>query len=227
LKNIPLSKIWIDTRVVGFIIDSLIINAREFTALEEFGIWYPDVGGPVLLTAAEAIRRKVKVLRFSATGHPAKWNERNEPPSVFDSGVSEFVHKFTSLDTLVLDHLELDVDAKHHSNQSSLTWIPEVLKRLSSPIRRLVFEVSAKEISELDAIPWMPVDEIVANPESVQFRSLDRVEILVERKGSPDGGSFLKHRDTLYQEFKPLLPQIARMGLLRCSFVSLSGSGTG
>jgi len=221
LRNIPLSKILIDTRVVGSLINSLIANADEFTSLEEFGIWYPDVGGAALLTAAEAIQGRVKVLRFSANRHPEKEQKRS-PPSVFDSEVSEFVHKFTSLDTLVLDNLKLDVDPKH-----SPTWIPQVLKRLSSPIRRLVFEVSAKEVSQLDVVPWMPVDEIVASPENAQFRSLDRVEILVERKGSLSGGSFFKHQDTLHQRFKLLLPEIERMGLLRCSFVSSSRSGTG
>ena len=80
-----------------------------------------------------------------------------------------------------------------------------------------MFEVSVKDISQLDVVPWSFVDELVADPQNAQFRSLERVEILVERKESPEGGSFLKHRDTLYQEFKSRLPEIERMGLLRCT----------
>jgi len=140
--------------------------------------------------------------------------------SEYETGISEFVRKFASLDTLVLDNLGLDVDADHYSIHYSLAWIPAVLRRLSSPIRRLVFEVSAREIFQLDAVPWGFVDELVTDPQNTQFRSLDRVEILVEYKRPPEGGSFLKHRDTLYREFKTRLPEIERVGLLRCSFVS-------
>jgi len=120
----------------------------------------------------------------------------------------------------VLDNLGLDVDAEHYSVHFSLDWIPAVLRRLCSPIRKLAFEVSAREISQLDVVPWVFVDELVADPQNTQFRSLDRVEILVECKELPEGESFLKHRDTLYQEFKSRLPEIEKMGLLRCSFVS-------
>jgi len=122
----------------------------------------------------------------------------------------------------VLDNLQLDVDAEHYANHFSLAWIPGVLRRLSSPIRKLVFELSAMEISQLDVMPWKMVDELVADSQNAQFRSLDRVEIVVECKRSITGGSFLKHRDTLYQEFESVLPEIERMGLLRCSFVSSS-----
>ena len=119
----------------------------------------------------------------------------------------------------MLDNLGLDVDANYYSVHFSLAWIPAVLGRLSSPIRRLVFEVSAREIPQLDVVPWAFVDELITNPQNTQFRFLGRVEILVESK-TTDGGSFLKHRDTLYREFKTRLPEIERMGLLRCSFVS-------
>jgi len=95
-----------------------------------------------------------------------------------------------------------------------------VVRTLSSPIRKLVFEVSARDVSQLDAVPWSFVDWLVAVPQNAQLRSLDQVEILVEHRRPPEGGSFLKHRETLYQEFKSRLPQIERMGLLRCSFVS-------
>ena len=120
----------------------------------------------------------------------------------------------------MLDNLGLDVDADYYSAHFSLAWIPAVLRRLSSPIRRLIFEVSAREIPQLDVVPWAFVDELVTNPQNTQFRFLGRVEILVESKKTTDGGSFLKHRDTLHRVFKSRLPEIERMGLLRCSFVS-------
>lgn len=137
-------------------------------------------------------------------------------------GIPEFVRKFKSLDTLVLDNLELDVDEEHYSIHFSLAWIPAVLRRLSSPIRKLKLEFSARDISQLDVVPWAFVDEVVADPLNTQFRSLNRVEVLVQRKGPSEDGSFLRHRDTLHQEFKSRLPEIERMGLLRCSFVSSS-----
>ena len=239
LKNIPLSKIRIDTWSMGFIIDSLLTYADVLTSLEEFGILYEDVRQTGLGAAAEAIQGKVKVLRFNAKCHPGTEQEKNRRPSASDisvwffqqlpacllivqvTGMPEFVRKFESLDTLVLDNLELDVDLKY-SEHFSLTWIPAVLRRLSSPIRRLVFEVSARDVSQLDAVPWPLVDELVTSPQSAQFRSLNRVEILVERRGSAEGVPFLKHRDTLRQEFEARLPGIEGMGLLRCSFVGSS-----
>ena len=114
---------------------------------------------------------------------------------------------------LVLDNLKL------HSEDSSLAWIPAVLRRLSSPIRRLEFEVSGRGRSQLDVLPWPFVDELVSDPQNTQFRSLERVEIFVEAKVTPRSGSFSKHQDALYREFKSRLPVIERMGLLRCSFV--------
>lgn len=120
----------------------------------------------------------------------------------------------------MLDNLGLDVGAEHFSDHFSLAWIEGVLRRLSSPIRKLAFEVSAKEISQLDVVPWRLIDELVADPRNVQFRSLDRVEILLECKGSSEGGSFLKHWDSLHQMFRSRLPEIERLGLLQCSFVS-------
>ena len=71
----------------------------------------------------------------------------------------------------------------------------------------------------LDVVPWRLIDELVSDPLNVQFRSLDWVEILLECK-APEGESFLKHYDSLYQVFQSRLPEIERMGLLRCSFVS-------
>ena len=84
LKNIPLSKIRIDTMSMGFIIDSLLAYADVLTSLEEFGILYEDVRQTALATVAEAIQGKVKVLRFSAKCHPGTEVERNRRPSAFD-----------------------------------------------------------------------------------------------------------------------------------------------
>ena len=118
----------------------------------------------------------------------------------------------------MLDNLGLDVHDEHFSGLFSLAWIPGVLRRISSPIRKLVFEVSANEISQLDVVPWSLIDDLIADPHNVQFRSLDRVEILLECRGMSEGGSFLKNQDTLQQVFQPRLPGIEKMGLLRCSF---------
>ena len=136
------------------------------------------------------------------------------------TGISEFVRKFASLDTLVLDNLELDVGISHFSEHFSLAWMPGVLRRLSSPIRRLAFEVSAREASQLNVVPWSFVDELVTDPQNTQFRSLDRVEIFILCKKSKEGDTFLKHHDTMYQEFRERLPEIERKGLLRCTSVS-------
>jgi len=84
LKNIPLSKIRIDTMSMGFIIDSLLAYADVLTSLEEFGIFYEDVMQTALGNVAEAIRGKVKVLRFSARCHPGTEPSRNGRPSAFD-----------------------------------------------------------------------------------------------------------------------------------------------
>lgn len=84
LKKIPLSKIRIDTMSMGFIIDSILAYADMLTSLEEFGILYEDVRQTVLVTVAEAIQPKVKVLRFSANCHPGTEHDRNRRPSAFD-----------------------------------------------------------------------------------------------------------------------------------------------
>ena len=89
--------------------------------------------------------------------------------SVDETGISKFVQKFTSLDILVLHNLKLDVNAQHYSKQFSLAWIPGVLRRLSSLIHRLVFEVSASRDSQLDMVLWPFVDELVSDPQNTKF----------------------------------------------------------
>jgi hypothetical protein len=86
LKNIPLSKIRIDTMSMGFVIKSLLAYADTFTSLEEFGILYEDVRQTTLTAMAEAIQGNVKVLRFSASCHPGPGAEsRSDRPSVSDT----------------------------------------------------------------------------------------------------------------------------------------------
>ena len=84
LQSIPLSKIRTGTIFMGFVIERLLACADEFTSLEEFGIVYEDVWQTNLVKMAEAIQRKVKVLRFSANCHPGTEYERHRRPSAFD-----------------------------------------------------------------------------------------------------------------------------------------------
>ena len=84
LRNIPLSKIRMNTMSMGFIIDSLLEYANVLTSLEEFGILYEDVRQTTLANVAEAIQGNVKVLRFSAKCHSGKEYERNRYPAAFD-----------------------------------------------------------------------------------------------------------------------------------------------
>ena len=84
LKDIPLTKIRVDTMSMGFIIDSLLAYAGVLTSLEEFGILYEDVRQTALGTVAEAIQGRVKVLRFSANCHPGTQHDVNRRPSAFD-----------------------------------------------------------------------------------------------------------------------------------------------
>ena len=84
LKNIPLTKIRMNTMSMGFVIDSLLEYADELTSLKEFGVLYEDVRQTALMMVAEAIQGSVKVLRFSAKCHPGIEYERNRYPSAFD-----------------------------------------------------------------------------------------------------------------------------------------------
>lgn len=84
LKNIPLTKIRMNTMSMGFVIDSLLEYADVLTSLEEFAVVYEDVRQTALLTVAEAIQGNVKVLRFDAHCHPGIEYERDRYPSAFD-----------------------------------------------------------------------------------------------------------------------------------------------
>jgi hypothetical protein len=94
LKKLPLAKIRIDTMSMGFVIDSLLAYANVLTSLEEFGILYEDVRQTALVTVAEAIQERVKVLRFSANGHSGSEYERNRRPSAFDISTLKFAQLF-------------------------------------------------------------------------------------------------------------------------------------
>jgi hypothetical protein len=76
LKDIPLSKVRMNTVGMGFIIDSLLAYAGVLTSLEEFGVLYEEGAGQTVLVAmAEAIQGNVKVLRLSAKRRPGSGYE--------------------------------------------------------------------------------------------------------------------------------------------------------
>ena len=84
LKNIPLTKIRMNTMSMGFVIDSLLEYADVLTSLEEFAVVYEDVRQTALMMVAEAIQGNVKMLRFNAHCHPGIEYERHRYPSAFD-----------------------------------------------------------------------------------------------------------------------------------------------
>ena len=96
----------------------------------------------------------------------------------------------------------------------SFQWIPGVLEQLSSPIRKLVFEVTASSHSELRRIPWGSIDSII-RPGTLQFRELLRVEVLVKRGKRGAHREFC--RDLALAEIVWWLPSLHRLGLLRCN----------
>ena len=89
LKDIPLSKIRIDTVDVGFIIDSLLMYASVLTSLEEFAILYEEYAGlTVLVEMAEAIQGTVKVLKLSAKRRSGSYDSLNQQlQSTFNTGM--------------------------------------------------------------------------------------------------------------------------------------------
>lgn len=133
------------------------------------------------------------------------------------TGIPEFVGRFRSLDTLVLDNINLlDSGPDYYDgSDGSFEWIPGVLQQLSSPIQKLVFEVTVSHYWQLDAIPWMSIDNIV-NPKAPQFRELNRVEVLLKcgigyKRFSPSIS-----KDAVCSEILQRLPALNLQGLLRC-----------
>jgi hypothetical protein len=129
-------------------------------------------------------------------------------------GIPEFVSRFRSLNTLVLDNLVVDGSSGYGRSDLSFQWITGVLQQLSSPI--LVFEVTTSDHLELKRIPWTSIDKIVC-PTTQQFRELVRVEVLVKRgvyqkKNYPCSVA----RDLALAEVEQKLPALNRLGLLRC-----------
>ena len=133
------------------------------------------------------------------------------------TGIPQFVDRFRSLNTLVLDNLRVDGSGsnRHEGYDISFEWITGVLQQLSSPIQMLALEVTATSYSQLEAIPWAPIDKIV-NPEASQFRELTCVKVLVKRGvGRVDRWSLFR-RDELFRNIMGRLPALSLLGLLRC-----------
>jgi len=126
------------------------------------------------------------------------------------TGIPEFVRRFRSLKVLVLDNLKVDCSR----SRVSFEWITGVLQQLSSPIRRLVFEVTVTERSQLDAIPWAFIDRIL-HSDNPQFRTLLRVKVLLKRGGHQKGRPPL-NRDVVCSLVTRRLPTLNLLGLLRC-----------
>jgi hypothetical protein len=99
----------------------------------------------------------------------------------------------------------------------SFEWITGVLQQLSSPIQKLVFEVTATKRSQLDAIPWAFIDRIV-HPDTPQFRALTRVEVLMKR-GIPPKGCPPIGKDAVCLAIAQRLPTLNLLGLLLCNTV--------
>jgi len=119
----------------------------------------------------------------------------------------EFVGRFQSLTTFVLDNLRLD----YNRLGVSFEWITGVLQQLSSPVQKLVFEVTVTDCSQLDAMPWSSIDGTV-HPGTPQFRALARVEVLV-RRGVPPEPHLI---DMIRSEIALRLPTLNLLGLLWC-----------
>jgi len=202
----------VTTMCMGFIVESLVRVAGSLSHLDDFGIKYQDIRQEAVSQLADAIQERVKCLRFSAscrTDGGAEW-DMGCRPSVFDIRIPEFVGRFRSLNTLVLDDLRV-------GGTGRFEWIPGVLQQLCSPIQKLVLEVIATERSQLDAIPWTLIDMVV-HPDTPQFKALVRVEVLV-RRGVPLGGLPTIDRDVVCSEIALRLPALNLLGLLRCGTV--------
>ena len=92
-----------------------------------------------------------------------------------------------------------------------------VPRQLSSPVEKLVFEVTVTEYSQLDAMPWASIDGIV-RPEIPQFRALTRVEVSVRRGVLPENRPPID-RDAVCSEIARRMPALNLLGLLRCDTV--------
>ena len=238
-RGVPLSTLRISTANMGFIISTLVKVAGHLSHLDDFGITYQDIRQQELPLLAGAIQRSVRCLRFSACCYPGDLRNTETRPSAFDigekmsalktgklmvwvlTGIPEFVGRFRSLTTLTLDNLKVDgsdpCSGRRHRHRSgvSFEWVTGVLQQLSSPIRKLVFEVTATDISQLDAIPWKSVDSII-NPEYPQFRDLVRVKVLVKHGIRPEGYPSSIGKDAVLSEVTRRLPALNLLGLLRC-----------
>lgn len=133
-------------------------------------------------------------------------------------GIPEFVGRFRSLKTLVLDNLRVDGSGRYDQSGVSFEWITGVLQRLSSPVQKLAFEVTATDYSQLNAIPWAFIDGIV-DPETPKFRALVCVEVLVKRGVHRKNRPSSIGRDAMCSEIALRLHALSLLGLLRCDTV--------
>ena len=90
-------------------------------------------------------------------------------------------------------------------------WIPIALNGASPTVQKLIMEVVAGNISNLDAIPWSAIDEKLAH----QLQSVTTVEILL---ATPIGTGYLLENG--HQEMGKRLPLAAQRGVLRCFAVA-------
>ena len=82
--GVPLSTLRMTTASMGFVISSLVRVAGSLSHLNDFGIAYQDIRQEGLLQLAEAVRKRVKCLRFSASCYPGDENGAETRPSAFD-----------------------------------------------------------------------------------------------------------------------------------------------
>lgn len=131
------------------------------------------------------------------------------------TGIPDFVGRFRSLRTLVLDNLIVDGSGGYDRSDISFQWIAKVLQQLSSPIRKLVFEVTATSYVQLKRIPWASIDRIVS-AKTPQFRELVSVEVCVKRGVRWGGSPSSIGKDVVIAEVVRRLPALSLLGILRC-----------
>lgn len=93
--GIPLSTMRLTTTSMGFVIRGFIKVAGSLSHLDDFGIAYQDIRQEELPQLADAIQRRVKCLRFSASCYPGDERDGEWRPSAFDIGErAEFVPQY-------------------------------------------------------------------------------------------------------------------------------------
>ena len=121
----------------------------------------------------------------------------------------DFVSRLTNLDTLIMDRIY--VPRPGEGPTESLLWIPQVLKSVTAPIRRLCIELMIKDIKHLDSMDWPQVDHILTNLESLRW--LTEVRVSVMSTSASRGALDTEALRTLICQS---LPMTSQRGLLRC-----------